>query len=275
MLEKAKTVEFEELSNSSDIIEYCSEDEDDIDINDLIVCEPPDPDENLITEIKPADQICQLSLLKKPVLEPIESVESPNHLSHETVEEATPTDSCSNQLLLETVETEKAINASWSRTPTILADVSINDLCIETASEKPKITSIFKCDVCGALFKQAMNLQKHLQKSHEANHCFTCNKCSHCFSLESEYHKHVQSCNYLKTMADKNSAIKMMAGGSNVNASPATECTRKCIYCQRNFPTPFALRMHLRTHTGERPFQCKFCSKSFKTQSQLNVHHKR
>ncbi|GBP06968.1 hypothetical protein EVAR_69764_1 [Eumeta japonica] len=50
MLESAKVVEFEELSNYSDIIEYCAEDLDDADLSNLIENETVACDENLVPD---------------------------------------------------------------------------------------------------------------------------------------------------------------------------------------------------------------------------------
>ena len=44
-----------------------------------------------------------------------------------------------------------------------------------------------------------------------------------------------------------------------------------CRECQRTFSSSSSLHIHMRTHTGHRPFQCAVCSKAFTTRGNLKV----
>ncbi|KAJ6662956.1 hypothetical protein lerEdw1_010777 [Lerista edwardsae] len=48
-----------------------------------------------------------------------------------------------------------------------------------------------------------------------------------------------------------------------------------CIHCNAKFVHNYDLKNHMRIHTGIRPYQCKFCYKSFTRSDHLHRHIKR
>ena len=46
----------------------------------------------------------------------------------------------------------------------------------------------------------------------------------------------------------------------------------QCAICHRVLSCQSALKMHYRTHTGERPFKCKICGRAFTTKGNLKTH---
>ncbi|KAG5264864.1 hypothetical protein AALO_G00258880 [Alosa alosa] len=49
----------------------------------------------------------------------------------------------------------------------------------------------------------------------------------------------------------------------------------RCRFCAKVFGSDSALQIHLRSHTGERPFKCNICGNRFSTKGNLKVHFQR
>lgn len=67
-------------------------------------------------------------------------------------------------------------------------------------------------------------------------------------------------------------------GGGGVSSPgvspPPSYLPLKCPTCARQFPVPSLLERHMRTHTNERPYQCRICGRSYSQSGNLNVHMK-
>lgn len=103
-----------------------------------------------------------------------------------------------------------------------------------------------KCMHCPKSFAQKTDLNRHMSH-HALNYDFHCGSCGRGFDDEASSKKHETTCKTKRYSCDQCSHWTFSIGN---------------------------LHLHMRTHTGERPFACDVCDKRFTRVSHLNQHVK-
>lgn len=114
----------------------------------------------------------------------------------------------------------------------------------------------YTCNLCKRSFAQKSNLNYHMKASHDPQRPFKCNECDRAFSSMDQMVSHLQSKHVQQIDAQRTLPPKK----------------HHCPYCGKGFTQSFNLKLHVNTHTGERPYKCDLCGKTFTQRSNLNVH---
>ena len=140
------------------------------------------------------------------------------------------------------------------------------------------IKKAFFCDECGKSYKFKSNLEEHLLKHKSV--FFPCDKCDKKFSSKSGLyvHRREQHSSSLVRPSVKCDICSFVSKGMR-NLKKHKETHNKaaysrysCSYCHKTFRNRNSLNVHTLIHTGEQPYRCNVCLKSFKRSHHLYSH---
>ncbi|RWS07366.1 gastrula zinc finger protein XlCGF52.1-like protein [Dinothrombium tinctorium] len=73
-------------------------------------------------------------------------------------------------------------------------------------------------------------------------------------------------------MPDISFAQSLCSNKSSSNSDTKEPRTHPCVFCGKLYTRKYGLKIHLRTHTGQKPLECRYCGRAFSDPSNLNKH---
>ncbi|XP_010214660.1 PREDICTED: zinc finger protein 91-like [Tinamus guttatus] len=165
------------------------------------------------------------------------------------------------------------------------ATAAYNSLKVHLRKHRHK--KLFECKECSKTFRTSSLLQRHrclhVKNQYDFGHYLCIDRCLEDFDLHHEGHLDTYPESFIPSegLNGVHSLLSLKASGEQTEVQRSKEHDLgtqsqpqfyQCSECEYTTYILSNLKLHVRTHTGEKPYSCSVCQKNFRTSSHLKRH---